>query len=217
MYIRKIAHSYEKFTLDVNNITLKETGIIGLVGENGSGKTTFMSIFSQKMMANQTYEVEGNLREEEILFIPADLVLYDLLTVNEFLTLHLKYSNSSKGLKELLERLHLTDKSDTLIQDLSFGMKKKLTLAPLFSQEVKVVILDEPFNGIDVKFLLILKEDLKKRAQKCLIIISSHILDALIDMSGEIIFIKNGQISFHEEITDEKIIGEKIYAEIISS
>lgn len=72
--------------------------------------------------------------------------------------------------------------------------KKKLTLIQLFNDKYDLIILDEPFNSIDVDFIINIKSILKKLKKRTTIIISSHILDTLNDICDSFIYIKEGKI-----------------------
>lgn len=215
MIINKIEHSYFKFNLKIQDIELKENSIIGLVGKNGAGKTTFMEILSGFKKANQCFHVEG-ADEKSLLFIPSDLAVYEYLTVKEFLGFVVKYSDTEASMEELLEKLDLEDKAETLIEELSLGMKKKLTLVPLFTKQYSVIILDEPFNSIDLGYIYILKKYIQSFGKKATVMISSHILDVLADICDSVLLIEDGsikkQIENCKSITklESEIFGERI-------
>lgn len=196
MLIKKMEHSFESFELNILDIELKENSINGLVGKNGAGKTTFMEILSGFRKANVAFEVEG-LNEKEILFVPSDLLVYEYLTVEEFLNFIIKYSDTTVSADLLLEKLNLENKANTLIEELSQGMKKKLTLIPLFTKKYSTIILDEPFNSIDLGYIYTLKKYLVELKRHTTIIISSHILDTLADICDSVILIENGDVKKH--------------------
>jgi len=193
MHINKIRHEYPGFKLDVSNILLKSNRIIGLVGRNGAGKTTLMNILSGYQKANVEFDVEG-IKSDMVVYVPSDLELYEYLTVNEFVLFVVKYSKTSLTPDELISRLGLTDKKDMEISSLSQGMKKKLTLINLFCDRHDLIILDEPFNSIDVMYISELKEIILKLKKESTILISSHILDILENLCDDFVYIKDGEI-----------------------
>ncbi|WP_208559306.1 ATP-binding cassette domain-containing protein [Marinilactibacillus kalidii] len=193
MMINQIKHEYSNFSLDISNLMLKDNSIIGLIGENGAGKTTLMNILSGMQIANTEMQL-GNYKFENILFIPSDLDPYDYMTVLEFITIVINYSNSIISPQSIIEKLELNEKKDTLISELSQGMKKKLTLINLFLNSYNLIILDEPFNSVDIKYIYQIKKiiiDLKKES---IILISSHILDTLADICDEFIYLEDGKV-----------------------
>lgn len=194
MYIKQIAHAYSNFRLQITDLKLPEGEIIGLLGENGAGKTTLMNMLSGYYEANQTFDVE-DFDVDNILYIPSDLEPYPFLTVSEFVTLIINHTGGIKTAKQLISELNLKGKEDTRIEELSQGMRKKLSLISLFIRDIGLLILDEPFNSIDVTYITQLKSILKTFKGKTTILISSHILDTLNDLCDSFILLKNGEVS----------------------
>ena len=194
MEITRLKHTYGKdFTLDVKNLKIDNHEIIGLVGENGAGKTTLMSILGGHLKANKISAME--LEEgKRVLFIPSELYLYEFLTVEEFLRLFVKYSKCNKKIEELLEILEIEDKRDKAIEELSLGMKKKITLLPMLVNEYDLIILDEPFNSIDINYIYNLKKIIREKSKRCTFLISSHIIDTLNDLCSKVVVMKNGSV-----------------------
>lgn len=194
MYINQIAHAYSNFRLQITDLKLPEGEIIGLLGENGAGKTTLMNMLSGYYEANQTFDVE-DFDVDNILYIPSDLEPYPFLTVSEFVTLIINHTGGIKTSEQLISELNLKGKEDTRIEELSQGMRKKLSLISLFIRDIGLLILDEPFNSIDVTYITQLKSILKTFKGKTTILISSHILDTLNDLCDSFILLKNGEVA----------------------
>jgi len=210
MKIHHIVHEYDNFTLDVRDISLTGNKIIGLVGANGSGKTTLMSILAGYLKANQMFDV-SNYARDNVMFIPADVGLYDMLTVYDFVDLIAKHSKKSVDTLELLEQLELTDKKDEKVFYLSEGMKQKLSLIPLFTDDYEVLILDEPFNSVDMHYIRALKRQLKALAETTTIMISSHILDTLNDLCDEFVHIKDGRLVKQFANSDKAVLEQQLF------
>ncbi len=196
MFIKRIEHEYENFKLSISDIQIRNNSINGLVGKNGAGKTTLMEILSGFKQANGVCKVEET-DENDILFIPSDISVYEYLTVKEFLEFVVKYSDTAMDADFLLSKLALEHKAHTLIEELSQGMKKKLTLVPLFTKKYSTIILDEPFNSIDLEYIYTLKKYLTELKKNSVIMISSHILDTLADICDSVILIENGCVKKH--------------------
>lgn len=195
MHITQIKHIYdENFELDVKDVSLNKNKIIGLVGENGAGKTTLMSILSGYLKANKICEIEYDCDNYKIAFIPSEMKLYDFMTVKEFLGLMKKYSTTELSVEELIQILQMEGKEDCVIEELSQGMRKKMTLIPMFVKESDLVILDEPFNSVDVKYIYKLKKILQEKKKNRTLLISSHILETLVDLCDEFIVLENGKL-----------------------
>ncbi len=160
MELIKLIHSYGDFTLNVDNIKFEKGKIIGLIGENGAGKTTLMNAISGNLTINGEIKING-IKENDILYIPSTLTAYPFLTVSEFLDLVIKYTDTEKTKDIILDLLELKGKEKSLITNLSQGMNKKISLTPIFIRKYNLLILDEPFNSIDIKYIFELKKYIK--------------------------------------------------------
>ena len=152
-----------------------------------------MNMLSGYYEANQTFDVE-NFDVDNILYIPSDLEPYPFLTVSEFVTLIINHTGGIKTAEQLISELNLKGKEDTRIEELSQGMRKKLSLINLFIRDIGLLILDEPFNSIDVTYITQLKSILRAFKGKTTILISSHILDTLNDLCDSFVLLKNGKV-----------------------
>lgn len=197
--------------MDVRNVLFEDNHIIGLIGENGSGKTTLMNLLSEFLDANIAYEVEG-INVDEILFIPSELEPFEYMTVEEFVDIIREYSNSHKSNQELIEALSLVGKEEVLIGELSQGMRKKLSLINVFTRDYKLIILDEPFNSIDIKYIYQLKQLLVKLKRTSTIVISSHILDTLSDLCDDFIYLEDGRVKkVFKNTGDIKVLERELF------
>lgn len=197
--------------MDVRNVLFEDNHIIGLIGENGSGKTTLMNLLSEFLDANIAYEVEG-INVDEILFIPSELEPFEYMTVEEFVDIIREYSNSHKSNQELIETLSLVGKEEVLIGELSQGMRKKLSLINVFTRDYKLIILDEPFNSIDIKYIYQLKQLLVKLKRTSTIVISSHILDTLSDLCDDFIYLEDGRVKkVFKNTGDIKVLERELF------
>lgn len=211
MFIRKINHKYKNFELDIENLEIENNKIIGLIGENGAGKTTLMDILSKMIKANASFDVQ-DYNENDTLYIPSQVSPYYFLTVSEFCKIVNEYSPSSKTSEDLIVELGLEDKKDTLISELSEGMKKKLTLINILTGDYSLIIMDEPFNSIDLKYSYEIKKLILQLKENSTILISSHILDSLIDICDEFVLLKNGNVKkVFANSKDKKQLEDEIF------
>lgn len=211
MIIRRINHKYKNFELDIENLEIENNKIIGLIGENGAGKTTLMDILSKMIKANASFDVQ-DYNENDILYIPSQASPYYFLTVSEFCKIVNEYSSSSRTSEDLIVELGLEDKKDTLISELSEGMKKKLTLINILTGDYSLIIMDEPFNSIDLKYSYEIKKLILKLKENSTILISSHILDSLIDICDEFVLLKNGKVKkVFANSKDKKQLEDEIF------
>lgn len=192
MILKKLSHSFENFSIYVENINFDKGKIYALIGKNGAGKTTLMNAITNNLNLNGNIEMD--IDEDKILYIPTELNAYEFLTVKEFINLLLKHNDTNSNYDYVIEKLNLKNKENELIANLSQGMSKKIALSPIFIRNFDFLILDEPFNSIDINYIFELKIYLKKISKDCAILISSHILDTLSDICDEFFIMKDGKI-----------------------
>lgn len=200
--------------VDSIDIHVPEGSIYGLIGRNGAGKTTLLRMitgmskptsgsFSYSCGNKEAFNTTGSLIEEPAL-IPS-------LTAFENLKLKaLAYGipgDQKKYIEDLLEQVGLKDAAGKAAGKFSLGMRQRLGLALALVGDPKILILDEPINGLDPqgiadmrKFLISLKEQGKT------IIISSHILEELHKVMTDFSIIDKGRIVV--ESTSEKLEEE---------
>lgn len=194
--------------LGVNRVNLSiPPGITALVGPNGSGKTTLMNLMTGLIRPTQgRIEVLGcRTNDPENLF---KLVGYSAqfdafpkgLTGLQFVSSYLRLSGKDASTAEqvafrAIERVGLTEAANRSIAGYSKGMRQRIRLAQALAHDPKVLVLDEPLNGLDP---LARSEMIAMfryaSAQGCYVIISSHILHEVDVISDQVILISNGYI-----------------------
>jgi len=202
--------------------------VYGLVGVNGAGKSTLMKLITnlEKPSEGEVIILGEKLEPNSYKvfeYIGASIgtpIFYDEFTARRNLEIVCEYRNIDKNssityVKNLVNLQGILDKK---IIDLSLGMKMRVAIARALINKPKLLILDEPTNGLDpikVKELLELILKLKKEGEMA-ILIASHMLDALEIVSDRIGFLNNGSIL--KEITKNEITYEKRdFMEIICS
>lgn len=180
------------------NLEFEQGKIIAIIGKNGAGKTTFFNSITKidsNYKGELLYNGKAYQKINELGYIPAELYFYPKITGIEYLN----YFLFSRGLKNedkiehwnKLFQLPLKDYVDAY----STGMKKKLAIMAVLIQNNEIFILDEPYNGLDIESCLLLdKIILKLKANNKLVIISSHILSSLYEISDQILLIQNKEI-----------------------
>ncbi len=177
--------------LDDVNLRIEEGQIYGLIGLNGSGKSTFMRIVCGLVSPTEGYiELYGkssnaDLQKQRRLLgqtieTPA---LYLEMTAEDNVTVQMKLAgiHEKKRMKEVLHRVGLEDTGNKKAKNFSLGMKQRLALANALVTNPKFLILDEPTNGLDPVGIMETRDIIKKLAQEygLTILLSSHLLDEL--------------------------------------
>lgn len=167
------------------NATFESGKIYGLVGRNGTGKTVFLKMlcaFYEPSSGEILYDGRNVVKAKE--FPPSTRALIEKpnflsdLTGLENLELLAKIQNkiTKKEILHSLEQVNLLEEKDKKFKNYSLGMKQKLGIAQVLMEDPKVLILDEPFNGIEEKTASKLREILNTEKKKDkIVIIASHI------------------------------------------
>jgi ABC-2 type transport system ATP-binding protein len=186
--------------------------IHGLVGLNGSGKTTLLNTIyglKDKLQGTIRYKDE-DLKRNKIAYLETINYFYPRITGKEYLNMF-KSQNTDFDIEQWNELFELP--LNKLIDDYSTGMKKKLALMGIISLNREILILDEPFNGIDLETVHKIKTLLLKLKAKKTILIASHILESLLPICDSLSYVNDSKIQF----TYEKKDFDKIENEIFSA
>ncbi|WP_455667386.1 ABC transporter ATP-binding protein [Phocaeicola sp.] len=190
----------------LNGIHLNyESGnIYGLVGENGAGKTTLFNCIMGM------YDYTGNIIKDKALnigYLSASAFFYSQITGLE----HLEFCMRAKGLGIDADAIKHSNEIfqlplDRYAAEYSTGMKKKLAFMALLLQDNDVYILDEPFNGVDLKGCILMKKlirELKEEGKT--VIVSSHLISSLREICDMIHYLYDGIIykEYRQETTAE--------------
>jgi ABC-2 type transport system ATP-binding protein len=208
--IEHLSHRYSSnWAIRDINMEIRQTGIVGLLGSNGAGKSTTMNILCGVL--NQT---EGSVyingidlrkdpeaAKQQIGFLPQLPPLYMDFTVDEYLT-HCAYLRSmDKGsvpaaLEEAKERCGIAHFSKRLIRNLSGGYRQRVGIAQAIIHHPKLVVLDEPTNGLDPNQIIEVRSLIKEIATHHAVIFSTHILPEVQLLCKDIQMIEGGRIVF---------------------
>ena len=195
LQLQNLSISYGKHTvIHQLNLELGSPKIHGLVGFNGSGKTTLLqAIFGIKKAEEGKILFNGDpITHRDIAYLPTSNYFYSYLTGREYLRLF-PLKNPHFKLETWEELLHLP--LDELIEHYSTGMKKKLALLAILKLDKKLILLDEPFNGLDLesgKILNLLLDRLAERGKT--VIVTSHIIETLTASCHYIHLLEKGSI-----------------------
>ncbi|WP_310398178.1 ATP-binding cassette domain-containing protein [Hymenobacter sp.] len=181
------------------SLALLPGAVHGLVGANGAGKTTLLNCLCglETDFGGTVCDTAGRPIREHTGLLPYEPYFYPRLTGREYLEFCLQARNRPltdfTGWNRLLE-LPLDQYAD----EYSAGMRKKLALLALLVQDFDYLILDEPFNGLDLEANLLLKEMLRRlRNRGTGILLTSHLLGALTETADEITVLVAGRVQRH--------------------
>lgn len=211
--IENLKVSYaENNVLKCVNLSIPSSSIHGLVGLNGSGKTTLLNTLyglKEKQAGSISYN-SLPIEKNKIAYLESLNYFYPYITGKEYLRMF-QTQNVNFNIDKWNELFELP--LNKLVEDYSTGMKKKLALMGVLCLNREILILDEPFNGVDletvqkIKSLLIKLKDNNKT-----IIITSHILESLLSLCDLLSYLNNGIIQFSKERKDFGSVEKEIFS-----
>ena len=215
----------EEILSDIS-LQIAEGEIYGLLGPNGAGKTTLMKcMLSLLTITSGSIEIFGkNLQEhrEEILSQVGSIIetpiFYENCTAKEILEIHAQYMGKNITELDIINTLRMVGLKNTTkkVKEFSLGMRQRLGLARAFLMKPRLLILDEPINGLDPVGIQEIRNllQLLSKEHGITILISSHILSEISQIADKIGVIKNGsmiQQVYMEELTKENIDLEEFF------
>ena len=197
------------------NMTIKKGEIYGFIGQNGAGKTTLIRLITGLIhktggeieLLGATGENELNKSRTMVGSLIETPSFYTNMTARENLEVSRLVRNipGKKCIDEVLELVGLKDVEKKKVKNFSLGMRQRLGIANALMGNPKLLILDEPINGLDPMGIVEIRELLKKinKEKDMTILISSHILSELSELATTYGIISNGKLI--EEITAEEL------------
>lgn len=213
--IEHLCKSYgDKKVLKDINLNIKGGKIIGLLGKNGTGKTTLIKLINDLLTPTSgTIEFNGNklgVKSKKVIsYLPERTYLDKNMKVSEVIKYFEDFYEDfdSKKAMSLLKKLDL-DVNQKIIK-MSKGMQEKVQLVLVMSRRADLYILDEPLGGVDPATRdYILDTILNNFNENASVIISTHLISDIEKILDEVIFIDKGKIILHEE-TDTLRVKEK--------
>lgn len=192
-----------QFVLQDMSFEISEGDIIGLVGPNGAGKSTLIrSILAIEEVEHGSVKVKNISNQSPdfykyVSFLPSDNYLYMQLTGYDHLAFVANiYQLEKMAIEEVIQQIGIRTYVDQPVKSYSYGMRQHLLIALSILTNPSVILMDEPFNGLDPTSTIELKELIRKlHAQGISFLISTHNLDILEDLTKTIWFIKDGTLS----------------------
>ncbi len=196
-----------RLAVDDVSFAINEREIVGLLGPNGSGKTTILRVLTRYLRPSAgTAQVggfdivrDGREARRRIGYVPENAPLYGHMRVAEFLAFMgrlrgLDGAALSRALDTAIERLHLGSVRDTIIERLSHGYRKRVSLAQAVLHEPLLLVLDEPTNGLDPLQVIELRQLLRRVAESCAVLVASHVLSEIERIADRAAILLDGRL-----------------------
>ncbi len=204
--------------VDNISLTINDGEIFGFIGPNGAGKTTTIkSVMGLiKYNSGSIYFDDKNIKEDElgfkrlVAYIPDNPELYNNLTGIQFLNFisdvyNLEVNKRNEDIAYYSNLFGIQSNLGDLISSYSHGMKQKLSLISAFIRHPKLLILDEPFVGLDPKAAFEVKEIMKNMCREgSSVFFSTHVLEVAEKLCDRVAIIKNGKIVAYGRMDDVK-------------
>lgn len=196
----------DKNAIEDINLTIENGDIYGFIGPNGAGKSTTIKClvgihsFEKGSIMLEGLSIKDNPIEfkHQISYVPDNPDLYEFLTGMEYINFVSNVYDedvSKEDIINLAKKFNLENNLLEPIRTYSHGMKQKIALIGALIHKPKLIVLDEPFVGLDPKAAFDLKEIIKELCQNgMMVFFSSHVLEVVEKFCNKIAIIKNGQI-----------------------
>lgn len=229
--IKNLSKSFgSKKAVDNLSLTIADGEIYGFIGHNGAGKTTTIKACTGIMPydSGEIYVNGVSIKENPILcksqiaYIPDNPDLYEFMSGNQYLNFiadifGVSTADRKSRISALAEVFELTGDLDKSIASYSHGMKQKLAIIGAWVHEPKLIIMDEPFVGLDPKASHSLKLMMREFCNKGgSIFFSTHVLEVAEKLCDKVAIIKNGQLIAHgtmKEVKGDKSL-ENVFLEL---
>ena len=212
--VSQLTRRYNHFkAVDNVSFTIGQGEIVGLLGHNGAGKTTIMKMISGCLEPDQgLIRVDGiNLATEprkvqaNLGYLPENLPVYPEMTVADYLDYMAQLQGLSHGLKiseikRVIAATEIAEKLSAPIATLSRGYKQRVGVAQAVLGHPKLLILDEPTNGLDPSQTQHMRELIRTIAREATVILSTHIMQEVDVLCSRVLILRSGQLAVDAEL-----------------
>lgn len=203
------------------NLELMEGDICAFIGMNGAGKTTSIKSivgihnFDQGEIELNDISIKSDPQafKQQIGYSPDTPALYGNMTGYSYLELigsiyNVDSDTINHQLTILLKKLHFGDAIHDLVSTYSHGMKQRLVLISVLMHNPKLIILDEPFVGLDPNATYFLQEEMKKRASEgAIVLYSTHVLEVAEKICNKVVMIHEGKVVVNDTMINLLVNG----------
>ncbi len=221
-------HYGNHIAVDGISFKAKEGEILGILGPNGAGKTTTMRILTGFMPPTSGFvtiagfDVLQDSMEvrRRVGYMPEQVPIYPDMTVLGYVTFWAKMRGVRKAKQrslEVLERVQLADRRNSLVRSLSKGLKQRLGLAQALVHDPDVVILDEPTIGIDPQQVIEVRQLVQELGKDHTVLFSTHILSEAEQVCDRVIIINQGRVVAQgkpDALRRQLQVGDHIFVEV---
>ena len=218
LIVKQLTRSYGDITA-VNNVSFKinKGEIVGLLGHNGAGKTTIMKMLSGFIESNHgSIEINGvdikdnpKKAQKDIGYLSENLPVYPEMFVADYLDYvceikGIKKNDKAAEIRRVTMATDIESKILSSISTLSRGYKQRVGIAQAILGKPKLLILDEPTNGLDPKQTSLVRELIRNLSQDATVILSTHIMQEVDALCSRALIVRDGQLVVDAELDELK-------------
>ena len=229
--IKNVTKTYgTKKALDDISFTVGDGEIFAFIGHNGAGKTTLIKAMvgihdfdeGEILINGKSIKTDTVECKKQMAFVPDNPEMYENMKAIDFINFicdmyEVEQSIREKNIKKYAKMFEIEDNLNDPISSFSHGMKQKVVLISALAHDPKILIMDEPFVGLDPKAVFDVKEVMNEMVKEGKIIFfSTHILDVAEKLCSKVAIIKNGKLiktGSMKEIKGDKSL-EKVFLEL---
>lgn len=206
IHVSKLTKEYgSRRAISELDFDIEKGEIVGFLGPNGAGKTTTMRILagylpptSGKVVIGDFDIIENSLQARRLIgYLPETIPLYPDMTVFDYLMFMAELrqlKNAKDRVKDVLELVHMENRSGGYIGNLSKGMRQRIGLAQALLHHPQVLILDEPTVGLDPAQIIEVRNLIREIGREHTVLLSTHILSEAQHVCNRVLIINNGRI-----------------------
>ena len=213
--VRELTKRYSGLlAVDRVSFTIQPGEILGYLGPNGAGKSTTVKMLIGLIQPNTGHvffhgrDVRENLKtfQHRLGYVPEEAHLYPHLSGREYLQLAgrlrgMPQSRLESKIDELLRLFSLWDDRHSQLGTYSKGMRQKILLSAALIHDPELLILDEPFSGLDVNTAMVLRSLIKALGQRRkMVLYSSHVLEVVEKVCDRVLILRKGQVVAHDSV-----------------
>ncbi len=216
IHVENISRKYGDFTA-VDNVSFQIPAgeIVGLLGHNGAGKTTIMKMLTgyievstgQIIINGKDIEEQPTQAQKLIGYLPENLPVYPEMTIAEYLAYCARLHNIpdaevDKAVARVIAQTQLKEKALQPISTLSRGFKQRVGVAQALIHKPKILILDEPTNGLDPQQTQQMRELILELAKEATVILSTHIMQEVDAICDRVLILNAGKLAVDQSLKD---------------
>ncbi len=218
---KSLSRKYGELTaVDGVSFEIREHDIVGLLGHNGAGKTTIMKMVTgyleptggKILVDGLDVETERAAAQARMGYLPENCPLYPEMTVVDYLDYAaelrgLAVTDRPTAIRRAIVETELLEKATEPIDTLSRGYRQRVGVAQAILHEPKILILDEPTNGLDPSQIRHMRDLIKRLARKATVILSTHILQEVQAVCDRVIIVHRGRVALDSTLADLRTGG----------